>query len=233
MNRWASFLLLAGVSAYGAKCTGTHLPVPSLDVPSCDKGVGTAQYNRSVPNGEDEFPLTQVDLCYTDAELKITFTAFQEVNFFYNESQTTNDPIYEYEVMEAFIYKGTNDPTQYFEFEVSPNNITWQAFIYNPSKLRSTGAPFDNGQLTAPIVDGLVTSTTLDRNASVWVSNASLPLALFNVDAGEAQGTKWRMNFLRTVVAPDTFPDQGLGAWNPTNQSNFHETPFFGHVSFV
>ncbi|KAI0425802.1 hypothetical protein F5Y09DRAFT_87352 [Xylaria sp. FL1042] len=231
MNRWTSFLLLAGTSAYGAKCTDSQ--VPSLDVPSCDQGVGTVQYDRSVPNGEDKFPLTQVDLCYTDSDIKITFTAFEEVNFFYNESQTTNDPIYEYEVMEAFIYHGTNDPKSYLEFEVNPNNITWQAFIYNPSKVRADGAPFDNGQLTTPIFDGLVTNTALDKDAGIWVSNASIPLGLFSVDDGEAKGTEWRMNFFRTVVAPDTFPDQGLGAWNPTNMSNFHMTPFFGNVHFV
>ncbi|KAI1419326.1 hypothetical protein F5Y12DRAFT_266750 [Xylaria sp. FL1777] len=231
MKLWTSFLLFVGAPVFGSQCPSSQ--VPSLDVPSCDKGTGSVQYDKSVPNGESKFPLTQVDLCYTDSDIKITFTAFEEVNYFYNASQTTNDPIYEYEVMEAFIYHGTNDPKTYLEFEVSPNNITWQAFIYNPSKVRASGTPFDNGQFTTPIVDGLVTSTALDRDAGTWVSNASIPLGLFSVDDGEAKGTKWRMNFFRTVVAPDTFPDQGLGAWNPTNMSNFHMTPFFGNVFFV
>ncbi|KAI3319113.1 hypothetical protein HD806DRAFT_510039 [Xylariaceae sp. AK1471] len=231
MNHWTHLLLLMGAPLFSAQYTVSH--VPSLNVPSCNKGTGSVQYNKSVPNGESKFPLTKVDLCYTDSDIKITFTALEEVNFFYNESQTTNDPLYEYEVMEAFIYHGTNDPQSYFEFEVSPNNITWQAFIYNPSKVRATGAPFDNGMLANPIVDGLVTSTALDRNAGIWVSNASIPLGLFNVDDGQAKGTKWRMNFFRTIVSPDTFPDQGLGAWNPTNMSNFHMTPFFGKVFFV
>ncbi|KAI1269927.1 hypothetical protein F5Y18DRAFT_372023 [Xylariaceae sp. FL1019] len=224
MNRRLSALLLAGTAA---------ATLPCLDVPPCDNGRGTVQYNKTVPNAENDFPNTQVDLCYTDSTIEITFTAFGEVNFFYNESQVTNDPIYEYEVMEAFIYKGTNDPTSYIEFEVSPNNVIWQGFIYNPSKLRTTGAPFDNGQLTDPIGDGLVTTTSLDKDAGIWVSNASLPLKLFNVDDGEAEGTEWRMNFFRTVVAPDTFPDQLLGAWSPTNESSFHMTPFFGDVTFI
>ncbi|KAI1198602.1 hypothetical protein F5X97DRAFT_298960 [Nemania serpens] len=231
MGRCTNILLLMGAFVFGAQCTGSH--VPSLYVPSCHKGAGSVRYDKSVPNGENKFPLTQVDLCYTNSDIKITFTAFQEVNFYYNESHTTNDPLYEYEVMEAFIYHGTNDPKSYLEFEVSPNNITWQAFIYNPSKVRASGAPFDNGLLASPLVDGLLTSTSLDRHAGVWVSNASIPLGLFNVDDGTAKGTKWRMNFFRTVVSPATFPDQGLGAWNPTNMSNFHMTPFFGKVFFV
>ncbi|KAI0467897.1 hypothetical protein F4859DRAFT_493010 [Xylaria cf. heliscus] len=231
MNRLVSLLVLMGVSASSVQCTAPH--VPSLKVPSCDKGKGSVQYDRSVPNGENKFPLTKVDLCYTAREIKITFTALEEVNFYYNESYGTNDPIYLYEVMEAFIYHGTDDPRSYFEFEVNPNNVTWQAFIYNPSKVRAAGTPFDAGNLANPITDGLVASTSLDRDAGIWVSNASIPLGLFNVDDGQAKGTKWRMNFLRTIVAPETFPAQGLGAWSPTNMSNFHMTPFFGNVFFI
>lgn len=235
MLRWTSLLLLMGTPLFAAERTGyPHLP--SLNVPSCSRGKGVAQYTNdvgnTVPPGE-KFPRTQVELCYTDTEIKITFTAFEEVNFFYNASQTTNDPIYEYEVMEAFIYKGTNDPQTYFEFEVNPNNVTWQAFIYNPSKVRAPGAPFDSGKLASPIVDGLVTSTSLDREKRLWISNASIPLGLFNVDKGQAKGTKWRMNFFRIVVSEEIFPNQILGAWSPPDEASFHKTPFFGKVSFI
>lgn len=43
---------------------------------------------------------------------------------YYNESYTTNDPIWRFEVMEAFIALGTNDPQTYLEFEIAPNNVT-------------------------------------------------------------------------------------------------------------
>ncbi len=52
-------------------------------------------------------------------------------------------PFRQYEVMEAFIYHGTNDPQTYLEFEINPNNVTFQAFIHNPSKVRAAGAAFD------------------------------------------------------------------------------------------
>ena len=135
--------------------------------------------------------------------------------------------------LETLVYHGHADPQTYLEFEVSPNNVTFQAFIYNPSKLRAPGAPFDTFFITEPLVDGLTANSTLDVPGETWTSEVSIPLGLFNVDEGQAAGTKWRMNFFRTVVAPDTFPDQELGAWNPTNMSNFHETPFFGDVRFV
>ena len=205
--------------------------VPSLNVPACpDKG--SIEYSQSVPN-KTAFPLTQVDLCYDDAAIHIAFTAYHESNFYYNASQTTNDPIYQYEVMETFIYRGTNDPQTYLEFEVSPANVTFQAFIYNPSKLRASGAPFDTFYVAEPLLDGLNASTTLDRPGQTWVSNVRIPLGFFDVDTGMAKFTQWRMNFFRTVVAPDTFPDQLLGAWNPPDAPNFHETPFFGNVTFI
>ncbi|KAI0008417.1 hypothetical protein F4779DRAFT_587214 [Xylariaceae sp. FL0662B] len=222
-----SFLLGAATSAAAAV-----RPVPSLKVPACAVGKGTLQYNKSVPDKVD-FPLTQVDACYEDTSIRLTFTAFEEVNFYYNESYKTNDPIWEYEVMEVFIHHGRNDPQTYLEFEISPNNVTFQAFIYNPSKVRATGAPMDTMFLTEPVADGLTAETILDKEAQTWTSSVAIPLGLFNIDNGKAAGTKWRMNFFRTVVSPDTFPDQFLGAWNPTNESNFHMTPFFGNVVFL
>ncbi|KAI0182103.1 hypothetical protein GGR52DRAFT_67496 [Hypoxylon sp. FL1284] len=206
--------------------------VPSLDAPECSVGKGTVQYNKSVPNLTD-FPLTQVDVCYDDKAIHLTFTAFEETNYYFNASQTTNDAIWQYEVMEGFLYRGTNDPQTYLEFEVSPNNVTFQAWIYNPSKVRADGAPMDTSYLTEPAVDGMTAQTTLRRDDGTWTSSAAIPLGLFNVDDGQAKSTSWRMNFFRTVVSPDTFPDQFLGAWSPTNESNFHMTPFFGNVNFV
>ena len=111
------------------------LDVPCLQVPACPQ-LGTIQYDKSVPNKTD-FALTQVDLCYDDTSIEITFTAYNETSFFVNASQGTNDAIYEYEVMEAFIYQGTEDPQTYLEFEVNPINVTYQAFVYNPSKIRA------------------------------------------------------------------------------------------------
>lgn len=173
--------------------------------------------------------------------------------------------------METFIYRGTNDPQTYLEFEIAPNNVTFQAFIYNPSKVsfmipcyrifsltsakvRAAGAPFDTFFVATPLVDGLTAVTTVDTPKRLWVSSARIPLGFFNVDDGQAKGTQWRMNFFRIITAPSTFPDQWYGAWSPTPGSpgavrifqhlfsliaddfrfqNFHQTPEFGHVTFV
>jgi len=205
--------------------------VPCLEVPACP-GKGTITYDKSVPD-KAEFPLTQVDLCYDKTAIVAAFTAYDEVNFYFDPAHGTNDELWRYEVMEAFIARGTNDPKTYLEFEISPNNKTFNAFIYNPSKVRDPAFPLDTFFIQTPIQDGLVASTALDKGAKKWTSTARIPLGLFNVDEGKAEGTEWRMNFFRTVVSPKTYPDQGLGAWNPPDEASFHKTPFFGKVNFI
>ncbi|KPM42911.1 hypothetical protein AK830_g3600 [Neonectria ditissima] len=205
--------------------------VPSVNVPACPR-VGTIKYSKSVPDQTD-FPPTQVDICYTRTSIALTFTAYNETSFYFDPDQGTNDDIWAYEVMEAFIYKGTEDPQTYLEFEVNPNNVTYQAFVYNPSKVRAEGAPFDHFFVSDPAADGFSATTTLDKRARRWRSNVKIPLGLFNVDKGAAKGTKWRMNFFRTTTSPSTYPDQGLGAWSSPNKASFHITPYFGRVHFV
>ncbi|KAH7106844.1 hypothetical protein BKA62DRAFT_611587 [Auriculariales sp. MPI-PUGE-AT-0066] len=208
-----------------------HVAVPKLLVPACPK-TGSVTYDKTVPDLAP-FPKTQVDVCYSSNAIEFKFTAYDETSFYFQPNYTTNGNIWEYEVMEAFISKGTDDPSTYLEIEVAPNNVTFQAFIYNPSKVRAAGAPFDHAFIGDIAADGLAATTTTDVAAKTWVSTFDVPLALFNVDAGKAKGTKWRMNFFRTTTSPETFPDQGLGAWSPPDAASFHMTPFFGNVIFV
>ncbi|KAL6889152.1 hypothetical protein GGI43DRAFT_226599 [Trichoderma evansii] len=218
-------------AAAGLFATASATKVPSVNVPSCPR-VGSISYSKSVPD-LTPFPRTQVDLCYTDTSLELTFTAYDEVNYFFNASQGTNDDIWEYEVMEAFLYKGTDDPSTYVEYEISPNNVTYQAFVYNPSKNRTAGAPFDHFFVTDPATDGFSATTVLNKPAKTWKSSVTIPLAIFNVDNCKAKGTQWRMNFFRTVVTPQEYPNQQLGAWSPPDEASFHITKYFGNVNFV
>lgn len=216
---------LADTDSYGSS-------LPSVNVPACPSK-GTIQYSHSVPNGT-AFPLTQVDMCYDTQALRVTFTAYNETNYYYNSSYTTNDAIYNYEVMEGFFYQGTANPQTYLEFEVAPNNVTFNSFVYNPSKVRAAGAPFDHFFITDPTVDGFNATTVLDKPKHTWVSDVRIPLGLFNVDDGQAKGTLWRMNFFRTVTSAKEFPTQQYGAWSiPPGSPNFHQTPYFGNVKFV
>ncbi|KAJ7745771.1 hypothetical protein B0H16DRAFT_1321504 [Mycena metata] len=208
-----------------------QITVPSLNVPACP-AKGTVTYDKSVPD-KAPFPKTKVEVCYTNTSISVTFMAFNETNFFVNPNYTTNDPIYQYTAMETFIQRGTSDPQTYLEFEIAPNNVTFQAMIYNPSKVRADGAPFDTFYVATPLVDGLTAVTTVDKPKGLWTSSALIPLGFFNVDNGQAKGTVWRMNFFRIITAPSTFPAQFYGAWSQPDEANFHMTPYFGHITFV
>lgn len=226
-------LLSYGLAAAATVSTVAAWPAkhhnPSLRVPACPRKA-TAKFDKSVPD-KKPFPRTHVDLCYDKKSLHLTFKAFEEEYFHFNPDQKTNDDIWEYSVMEAFIYHGTNDPQTYLEYQVNPNNVTYQAFVYNPSKVRTEGAPFDHFFVADPATDGFTASTKLDRKKKTWVSDVTIPLGLFNVD--KPRGTQWRIGFFRTQTQPKTFPDQKLGAWNPPDKANFHITPLFGNVVFV
>ncbi|ORX74848.1 hypothetical protein DL89DRAFT_281169 [Linderina pennispora] len=200
-----------------------------LNVPACP-ATATASFNQAIPDLAP-CPQTTVDLCYTSTALNLVFTAYGETNFYFDPSQTTNGDIWAYEVMEAFIYKGTDNPQTYFEYEVSPNNVTYNAFIFNPSRTRAAGTPFDHAFVSNPFGDGFKVTTALDKPNNKWISTSSIPLALFNAE--NPKGTNWRMNFFRTVTGPTTYPDQQLCGWKNTNAMNFHITPFFGTVAFV
>ena len=65
--------------------------------------------------------------------------------------------------MESLINRGTKDPHIYFEFEVAPNKLIFNAFVYNPSKIRTEGTPFDGAYIRNPIANGITAKTTLDR----------------------------------------------------------------------
>ncbi|KAJ2356400.1 hypothetical protein GGF43_002100 [Coemansia sp. RSA 2618] len=170
-------------------------------------------------------------MCYTPTQLKLDFTAYNETNFFFDPSQETNGDIWEYEVVEAFIYKGADDPQTYFEYEVNANNVTYNAFVFNPSRVRAKDAPFDHAFITDPFGDGFTVDTQVDKAAQVWRSSSVIPLALFNGE--KPKGSVWRMNFFRTVTSPSTYPDQQLCGWKNTGAANFHITGAFGKVAFV
>lgn len=118
--------LLAAVAAafFSAASTATSTTLPTLDVPACPEK-GRLSYNLTSPD-RVAFPDTAVDICYDDTSLHIDFLAYNETSFFYNSTYTTNGDIFNYEVMEVFIAKGTSDPQTYLEFEVAPNNVTFQ-----------------------------------------------------------------------------------------------------------
>lgn len=224
-------LSFAGIVALAHLAVGT-ITTPHVRVPSCQHSQAAhLSYSKALPD-LSPFPLTHIDLCYSEKFVEFTLTAYNETSFYYNASQGTNDLIFEYEVMEIFMAKESEVPITYFEFEVNPNNVTLQTFVFNPSGRRLPETPFDHFVVLDPFTDGIAAKTVLDRPGQVWTSQVKIPLGFFNVYDGKAKGTKWRMNFFRTVTNSTMFPKQLMGAWSPPDVADFHVTPYFGHFTF-
>lgn len=206
--------------------------LPHLAIPSCP-ALAIASFNTTVPT-PGSFPPTAISVCWTPSHLALNFTAANETNFYYNASQHTNGALYEYEVMEMFLWPGTAAPETYFEYEVSPNpaGVTYQAFVYNPSRVRAKGTPFAHFFVDQPESLGFTVDTIINKAARKWHSRINIPLGLFNPPA-DPRGSRWRINFFRTITNPSMFPNQVLGSWSPVNESNFHMTPFLGYATFV
>ncbi|KAI9345250.1 hypothetical protein BDR26DRAFT_856613 [Obelidium mucronatum] len=185
-----------------------------------------------------------VSICYTDDAIKLNFLNTKEPYYAVNPAYGHNDNIWEQTVAEAFIVNVPSydvDPTTYLEFEVSPTNQTYSAFIYNPSKVRTAGTPFDHFFVGSQPIDstnsckdgrcarfnGITAATTTNKAQKTWTSDVSLPLALFNVN--RPAGTIWRANFFRTTFDGK---DQTYGAWNAPNVISFHQVPCFGTLQF-
>ncbi|PHH92610.1 hypothetical protein CDD83_6537 [Cordyceps sp. RAO-2017] len=234
MRRLARLLgAAAGLSAVAAGSWGDDdLEVPSLDVRRCPT-MGAANFSIEMPELTRSFPRTWVLLCYTSDNLHLEFDALDEKYFYDDPWQGTNGDIIAYEVLVALIAKGADDPLTYFEFEVNPSNVTYQAYVHNPSKTRAENQPFGRFIVEEPEQTGIRAFTSLNRWDKRWAVSVRLPLSLFNVGRGEGWGTHWRMNFFRTVVGPESWPKQRLGGWSPPNLAEFHMTQFFGRVKFL
>ncbi|KAF0743963.1 hypothetical protein Ae201684P_004037 [Aphanomyces euteiches] len=206
-------------------------PIPSIDVFECPQrtSIEISQYLVD----RRPFPSTTVDLCYSSTSLRVEYSTNNEGSFFVNPLYRHNDNIWEYNVFEAFIALGTHDPVEYFEFEVSPTNQTYSAFILNPHKDFSApiGHFFVGTDEAEARAFGIEVSTKTDVTTNSWASKAILPFNLFNVV--EPKGTQWRMNFMRKITNATLFPAQECGAWNAPNTYNFHVTPCFGLVRLV
>ncbi|KAJ1831452.1 hypothetical protein IWW55_003532 [Coemansia sp. RSA 2706] len=199
-------------------------------VPACP-AQASLKFNTGIPNPDPSCPDTHVSLCYTATHLMLDFAVLNETNFYYDPSQSTNGDIWEYEVVEAFIYRGLDDPQTYFEYEVNANNVTYNAFVYNPSRVRKDGAPFDHAFIENPFADGFAVDTKVYKPEQAWYASSAIPLALFNGE--NPKGSVWRMNFFRTVTSPSTYPDQQLCGWKNTGAANFHITGAFGKLKFM
>jgi hypothetical protein len=132
-----------------------------------------------------------------------------------------DEPIYDEEVVEVFLSPGSDTPTRYYEFEVSPNGVLLDALIDNPTSRRA-----DLGVDFGWDCDGLRWHAVRDDAASQWWAALAIPWAAV-APPGE-RPAMWRANFYRIERPRDAAPE--YSCWSPTmtNPADFHKPAFFG-----
>ncbi len=132
-----------------------------------------------------------------------------------------DDPIYDEEVVEVFISPGAAAPTHYYEFEVSPNGVLFDAQVVNPTARRD-GLVLD----TSWDCPGIEWRASRDDAAQRWWAGLSIPWAA--IAPPGALPAVWRANFYRIERPRDAQPE--FSCWSPTltDPADFHRPARFG-----
>lgn len=172
---------------------------------------------KEVVTGEQPMLKTSVKACWTDEAIYFRFEC--EDDHIVSNMTNHDDPLYEEDVVELFLdEEGTG--TGYYEIELSPANVVFDAIIDNNHK----------GLVSADTswhVKGL--ETRVDKTELLTVYELKLPFT--NFKRIPTMGTKWFWNAYR--IDDDTQGNRHYSAWSPTGAINFHLPAFFGTLVFT
>ena len=134
-----------------------------------------------------------------------------------------DDPLWQEEVVEVFLAPGEADPVDYFEFEVSPRGVLFDARIHNPTSQRA--------DLRADVAwdcPGIRWQAGPDDERQDWWAVLELPWSGLLGSSGGPPPDVWRANFYR-VERPADGPVEH-SAWSPTlvRPADFHKPARFG-----
>jgi hypothetical protein len=174
---------------------------------------------------------TEARMCWDDDFLYICFKC--EDPDVWGTTLNRDDPVWEEEVVEAFI-DPDSDLVWYYEFQLSPHNVQTDILIHNPTGLRkdlvTDWSWTCEGWLTVVKVDG-----TLDNRRDVdrgWTVEWAIPFKSIPgaPNTPPKDGDTWRMNLYRI----DRTPDEEFSCWSPTLEvpPNYHVPSRFGAIIF-
>jgi hypothetical protein len=173
---------------------------------------------------------TELRACWDDRNLYVSF-ACKDTDIWANY-ENRDDPLYDEEVVELFLCP-TGDLRHYFELEVSPANVLFDAKVFSPDGDRSLML-VDREWNGMGIRSAVRVSGTLNDRTSPdlgWITEIAVPFKDLGLDGPPAPGTVWRANFYRIERGEVT----EFTAWSPTYKepADFHVPACFGELVFV
>jgi hypothetical protein len=185
-----------------------------------------ASHGRDPGNAARSVQPTALRVCHDGERLYVAFDcADRDV---WGTHRGRNHPIYEEEVVEAFLAPG-RDPRRYFELESSPRGAYWEGVIDNPDGRRATMRS-DLDWVCAGWERAIRVRGDLDARGDRdegWSAEWAIPFAALGVPAPRS-GERWRANFHR-IERPSGGPPE-FSAWAPTyaDPAEFHLPAHFG-----
>lgn len=136
-------------------------------------------------------------------------------------------PVYKEECVEVFLAAGSDDPRDYFEFELSPLGTFFDAKIHNPTGRRES--------LSADVewnARGATWKATVEAAKARWSAEIRLPWASIGAPDRSRLPRAWRLNLYRIDRPRDGSPAE-YSCWSPTlaTPANFHLPARFGSLT--
>ncbi len=191
------------------------------------KGVKLKTYNNKT---KPRFSTT-VKACWTEENLHLRFEC--EDKDIWGTYKNHDDPIYMEEAVEAFIC-ADGDLTRYYELNVSPLGVVFDAWIVNKSGYGG-GEGSDFGWNCAGLGTAVTVIGTIDNREDEdkeWTVLMSIPFSSLDKTGGKIpkKGEEWRVNFFRI----DRTPTSEYYCLSPTLREPvaFHIPSKFGRLIF-
>lgn len=167
---------------------------------------------------------TSVVATWDDRSLSLLYSATDD--YVQATFVTDDEPLYSEDVVEAFLAPGG---ARYFEFEVSPRGVVFDATVDSPDGVRQTMRVDRAWNCEGRIV---AIRTLFESDGSRSVDTLlRIPFASLGQPTPRP-GALWRANFFRI----DRHPDLGdeFSAWQPTLRTppDFHVVAAFGTLRF-
>ena len=144
-----------------------------------------------------------------------------------------NSRVWKEEAVELFVSPGAEEPLVYYEFQLSPANVSRQVRVTVPLEGRKSPRFDDSWQCrgisTETHINGYLNNP--NRKSVGWQAIISIPLECF-VKRNQTirSGDTWRINIFRI----DRWPREMYCAWSPTyiDPPSFHSPRHFGYLVF-
>jgi hypothetical protein len=171
---------------------------------------------------------TEAKLLWDDTYVYVAFTC-QDEDVWTTYTQH-DEPLYNQEVVEMFI-DADGDGKTYNELEISPANVTFDAYFPSHREDLPKAITWESGMKTAVVVDGTLNDPNdVDKG---WTAEAAIPIAKLAAvpHVPPLVGDKWRINLYRLDWSNNRKVNEG-SAFSPVFIGDFHNLPRFGWLEF-